>query len=176
MYQIVAADAGGVTVSFRSSPVRAAWGHVSVTLNTLKSIYTTEGITALWRGMGPTIVGVMPSRAIYFSTYSKTKHLLTGWNNDKDSSWIHLSAAVNAAVVTSTATNPIWLIKTRMQLQSNGGAKQPIYRNSFHCLQAVMKTEGVRGLYKGLTASYLGNSFQLKLQPKNFHVYYFRRN
>lgn len=32
------------------------------------------------------------------------------------------------------------------------------YRNSFHCLYLVLKEEGIRGLYKGLSASILGLS------------------
>ena len=153
MYQVVT---DGTTVSFRASPMRATWMHVASTLESLRGIYINEGLAALWRGMGPTIVGVMPSRAIYFSTYSKTKQLLTRLNDGHESSLVHLAAALSAGIVTSTATNPIWLIKTRMQLQSTSGAATPLYRNSFHCMQVVLKTEGIRGLYKGLTASYLG--------------------
>lgn len=51
-------------------------------------------------------------------------------------------------------TNPIWMVKTRMQLQSEGNKR--IYRNSFHCLLEILRTEGIRGVYKGLSASYLG--------------------
>lgn len=144
----------GATLSFRASPMRTAWMHVTGTLNSLKGIYTNEGLSALWRGMGPTIVGVMPSRAIYFSTYSKSKHFLTSLNEGQESSLVHLGSALAAGIATSTATNPIWLVKTRMQLQSN--TQTILYRNSFHCLQVVARTEGLRGLYKGLTASYLG--------------------
>jgi solute carrier family 25 protein 33/36 len=153
MYQVVAADG---SFSFRASPLRATWMHVAGTMNSLHSIYVKEGITALWRGMGPTIVGVMPSRAIYFSTYATTKQLLSSLNDGQENSLIHLSGALTAGVVTSTATNPIWLVKTRMQLQSSQKGV-PLYRNSFHCLRVVAKTEGLRGLYKGLTASYLGS-------------------
>lgn len=31
-----------------------------------------------------------------------------------------------------------------------------LYKNSLHCLTSVYKTEGIRGLYKGLSASLLG--------------------
>src|SRR4051812_26798941 len=47
------------------------------------------------------------------------------------------------------------LVKTRMQLQSDGSR---LYRNSFHCFQLVLRNEGIRGLYKGTSASYLGIS------------------
>lgn len=36
-------------------------------------IVETEGSRALFKGLGPNIVGVAPSRAIYFGAYSQTK-------------------------------------------------------------------------------------------------------
>ena len=39
----------------------------------LKYIVENEGIRALFKGLGPNLVGVAPSRAIYFCTYSQSK-------------------------------------------------------------------------------------------------------
>lgn len=41
----------------------------------------TEGTRALFKGLGPNIVGVAPSRAIYFCAYSQSKSFLNslGW-------------------------------------------------------------------------------------------------
>ncbi len=55
-------------------------------------------------------------------------------------------------------TNPIWLIKTRMQLQSNaaaaaGGAVP--YKGLWDALVQIGRTEGPRGYYKGLAPSLL---------------------
>jgi len=62
---------------------------------------------------------------------------------------------VLAGVVQVLATNPIWLVKTRMQLQQNTveykvGAP-PRYRGVFDGLRTVWRTEGLKGLYKGIT-------------------------
>lgn len=47
-----------------------------------------------------------------------------------------------------------------MQLQSDAAGPDGVahrkYRNSWHCAQTVVREEGIRGLYKGLSASYLG--------------------
>lgn len=59
---------------------------------------------------------------------------------------------INPGVVTSTATNPIWVIKTRLQLQG----KQRMYNSSFDCAKHIFKQEGIKGFYKGMSASYLG--------------------
>jgi len=60
-----------------------------------------------------------------------------------------------ASNCTAAITNPLWLIKTRIQAQTHTGAK---YKNSFHVFQSIFKEEGVRGFYKGLTASFLASS------------------
>ncbi len=130
--------------------------HVRGTLSSVHQIYLQEGLSALWKGVGATVVGVMPSRAIYFSTYAKTKHQLTDWNGGRESSGVHLLSAASAGIATATATNPIWLIKTCMQLQQSNTNVPPKYHSSLDCLTRVVREEGMRGLYKGLSASYLG--------------------
>ncbi|MEE6485112.1 hypothetical protein FKM82_014178 [Ascaphus truei] len=52
--------------------------------------------------------------------------------------------------------NPIWMVKTRMQLEMRvRGSKQT---NALQCARNVYQTEGMRGFYRGLTASYAGIS------------------
>jgi hypothetical protein len=95
--------------------------------------------------------------AIQFFVYGNGKRLFTELNGGKETTMIHLTSAVTAGIATATATNPIWLVKTRMQLQSNGqNAMGRRYRNSLDCIVQVVRTEGIRGLYRGLSASYLG--------------------
>ncbi|XP_054623585.1 solute carrier family 25 member 36-A-like isoform X2 [Dunckerocampus dactyliophorus] len=55
-----------------------------------------------------------------------------------------------------TATNPIWLIKTRMQLDSRNRGERRL--NAFECVRRVYQMEGLRGFYKGMSASYAGIS------------------
>ncbi|KAG0268655.1 hypothetical protein DFQ27_006157 [Actinomortierella ambigua] len=128
-------------------------GHIKDTCLILGHIYTKEGPRALYKGLGPNLVGVIPARAINFATYGNGKKLFTELNHGKETTMVHLSSAATAGVVTATMTNPIWLIKTRMQLQQEGVRQ---YRNSLDCIVQILRMEGIRGLYKGLSASYLG--------------------
>jgi solute carrier family 25 protein 33/36 len=101
----------------------------------------------------------VPARAINFYTYGNGKQVISNYfNNGKESAWVHLCAAAFAGVVTGTATNPIWLVKTRLQLDKNthtdGRGRQ--YKNALDCTMQTLRKEGVKGLYRGLTASYLG--------------------
>ncbi|TEA19900.1 putative mitochondrial carrier [Colletotrichum sidae] len=144
------------------SPLRAAAFHLRETFQILGSVYKIEGPRALFKGLGPNLVGVIPARSINFYTYGTGKRLIAEYGNGgKEGAWVHLAAGIVAGVTTSTATNPIWLVKTRLQLDKNiaeksGGVAQRQYRNSLDCVRQVLRTEGFTGLYKGMSASYLG--------------------
>lgn len=117
-------------------------------------MYQYEGISALFKGLGPTLVGVVPARSINFFTYGNGKVVIADqFNGGIENSWVHLSAAALAGIVTGTATNPIWVVKTRMQLSASQARP---YTNSWGCIKDIVRADGVRGLYKGLSASYLG--------------------
>lgn len=137
-----------------ANPVIKAAQHFAETGSVIKELYVVEGPRALFKGLGPNLVGVIPARSINFFTYGTTKELVSrNFNNGQEATWIHLVSGLNAGFVTSTATNPIWLIKTRLQLDKSKGKQ---YKNSWDCLKYVVKNEGFLSLYKGLSASYLG--------------------
>jgi solute carrier family 25 protein 33/36 len=99
-------------------------------------------------------VGVIPARSINFFTYGNGKQVIaSNFNNGHENSWVHLSAATVAGIVTGTATNPIWVVKTRMQLSASQARP---YLSSWECIKDILRAEGLKGMYKGLTASYLG--------------------
>ncbi len=127
-------------------------------------IYQKESPRALFKGLGPTLVGVIPARSINFFTYGNGKQIIANkFNHGREEAWVHLCAAACAGVVTGTATNPIWVVKTRLQLSAHEGeAALPKARPSsplgasWNMITQIMRDEGVRGFYKGLSASYLG--------------------
>lgn len=132
------------------------------TFQVLFSIHRIEGWRALFKGLGPTLTGVIPSSAIKFYAYGNSKSFISRtMNNGQEAAWVHLLSAAAAGVVVSTATNPIWLIKTRLQLDKSGAEEAGLvatkrYGNSFDCARQVLRHEGIKGFYRGLSASYLG--------------------
>lgn len=132
------------------------------TVQIISSIYRIEGWAAFFRGLGPSLAGVVPATAIKFYVYGNCKRIGANWlNRGEDDALVHTQAAISAGLATGTATNPIWLVKTRLQLdraQPNSGiAPTRRYRNSVDCVRQVVRNEGIRGLYRGLSASYLGS-------------------
>ncbi|XP_057313122.1 solute carrier family 25 member 36-like [Hydractinia symbiolongicarpus] len=118
----------------------------------IKHMVKTEGIGALYKGLVPNLIGIAPSRAIYFSVYTKTKTFLTS-THLSNSSWTHMLSALSASWLTSTMTNPIWFLKTRLQLDmTSTGKRRPLVE----VIKEVFQNEGIRGFYRGLSASYIG--------------------
>ncbi|OBZ73714.1 hypothetical protein A0H81_06436 [Grifola frondosa] len=136
------------------------WNFVE-TGHILRDIYREESPRALFKGLGPTLVGVIPARSINFFTYGNGKHVIANhFNHGQENSWVHLTAAACAGIATGTATNPIWVVKTRLQLDAHRVERisegQRFFGGSWDMIKKIMHEEGVRGFYKGLSASYLG--------------------
>jgi hypothetical protein len=154
----------GISPHAHLPPIRSGLFHFQETFQILFTVHKIEGWRALFKGLGPNLIGVIPARSINFFTYGNGKRIIAdNFNKGEEEAWVHLSAAVVAGVTTSTATNPIWLVKTRLQLDKSvadkaGGVVMRQYKNSWDCIKQVVRNEGVRGLYKGMSASYLGVS------------------
>lgn len=154
------ATAGGGHV--RMTALRSMRYHLAETFQILRDVYRLEGWRALFKGLGPNLVGVIPARSINFYVYGTGKRAYSTWTGtDATNPWVHLAAAATAGIATSTATNPIWLVKTRLQLDKNDAARKGdvsrrAYRNSWDCIRQVLRNEGPTGFFKGMSASYLG--------------------
>ena len=154
--------AKGISAHTHLSPIRSGLLHFRETFQILGSVHRLEGWRALFKGLGPNLIGVVPARSINFFVVGNGKRIIADYgNNGEESAWVVLCAAALAGIVTSTATNPIWLIKTRLQLDKNivektGDVAKRRYKNSWDCIKQVVRQEGIRGLYKGMSASYLG--------------------
>eukprot|EP00742_Colponemidia_sp_Colp-10_P007535 GILJ01008121.1.p1 GENE.GILJ01008121.1~~GILJ01008121.1.p1 ORF type:complete len:331 (+),score=15.46 GILJ01008121.1:110-1102(+) len=131
------------------------------TLTMLHTIYQKEGFRALWKGLTPGMLGVMPSRACYYATYQYLKTSAQSMGIG-DGMKAHFASAGCASMMTSTVTNPIWMIRTRMQLDRSsmktaGGDIAPTrHLSARQTFNHIVKHEGIASLFKGTTASYLG--------------------
>ncbi|XP_069099131.1 solute carrier family 25 member 36-A-like [Pleurodeles waltl] len=124
-------------------------------LQLLRSILQKEGARSLFKGLGPNLVGVAPSRAIYFWAYSTAKEFCNS-RLAPESKTVHILSASIAGFTSITLTNPIWMVKTRMQLEESlQGRRQT---STAGCVRYIYKAEGLRGFYRGMSASYVGIS------------------
>ncbi|CAB4257138.1 similar to Saccharomyces cerevisiae YKL120W OAC1 Mitochondrial inner membrane transporter, transports oxaloacetate, sulfate, thiosulfate, and isopropylmalate [Maudiozyma barnettii] len=74
-----------------------------------------------------------------------------------------------AACLAVTFTNPIEVVKTRMQLQGEMSAvSQNIYKNPIQGISVIFRNEGIRGCQRGLIAAYV---YQIGLNGSRLGFY-----
>ena len=132
---------------------RTASGHP---IEVAQKIFERDGIFGFWKGMRPTLVGIIPARSIYFYTYEQTKRFLGRFGVQEGGVPNALVSGLAAGIGSNSVTNPIWVVKTRLQLLADSTAGQKVYTGYRDTVRSIFKEEGVGGFYKGISASYWG--------------------
>lgn len=135
-------------------------------IQTFKDIVRNEGVSGLYRGIVPITIGYLPTWAIYFTVYERAKRFYPGFLkrncNIDNGSIYHFCSAVTAGLMSSIAVNPIWVIKTRLMIQSvktESGTNQfdrTYYNGTIDAFRKMYKEEGIRVFYKGLIPTLFG--------------------
>lgn len=102
----------------------------------------TEGVGSLYMGLTPALVANGVSWGSYFFFYEKTKLLLEPQGS---TTLGHLASGVIAGSFTVGITNPMWLVKTRMQLQPSQASL-----SAWAVTRSIFQLDGVAGFYRGV--------------------------
>lgn len=84
-----------------------------------------------FRGLAPGLIGIIPARSVYFMAYSKMKEFLArdGGLGDNHRDLTEIVCGLTAGVVQNTITNPIWMVKTRMQVRHRSFSDARVIRS-----------------------------------------------
>lgn len=136
----------------------ASFRHIRENIQIITSIQHQEGWRGFFRGLGPSLAGVVPATAVKFWVYGNFK-AFGARVLQSDGAIVHAQAAIAAGIATATLTNPIWVVKTRLQLDQLTTVANATrrYKNGVDCVRQILQKEGISGLYRGLSASYLGS-------------------
>ncbi|KAK0635905.1 mitochondrial carrier protein [Bombardia bombarda] len=153
-------------------------GHAKVyegLVGTASVIWKQEGIRGMYRGLGPIIMGYLPTWAVWFTVYNKSKLWLGQYYKNQFA--INFWSSIIAGASSTIVTNPIWVIKTRLMSQTSShnrsafslfpkGANTPTsrptlpapwhYKSTLDAARKMYTTEGILSFYSGLTPALLG--------------------
>jgi solute carrier family 25, member 33/36 len=165
MRQFFAGALGGTVAAATTTPLEVIKTRLQSSTSTklpvhkmLVHILKAEGFAGLTKGLSLNIIGVGPARAIHFGSYNAYKSLCDEWFGLRGTAQHMLSGAM-ASMTAATFTSPLWVLKTRIQLEEaplKGGSSPPVYTGAIQAAKLTLREEGFRGFFRGLSASYLG--------------------
>ncbi|CAH1388478.1 unnamed protein product [Nezara viridula] len=122
-----------------------------------KDIYKLEGISGLWRGVGPTSQRAAVIAAVELPIYDFCKHTLKSKIGDSVSN--HFISSFIASLGTAIASTPLDVIRTRLMNQRKfiitDRKSSNLYKGSLDCLIQTVKNEGIMALYKGFIPTWI---------------------
>ncbi|KAF2674548.1 mitochondrial deoxynucleotide carrier [Microthyrium microscopicum] len=128
-------------------------------LSGIRQIAETEGRRGFFRGLGAANVQIIPYMGLFFTAYETFKPIVANTSlplmalGSGDG-----LAGVLASVLAKTAVYPLDTVRKRLQVQgpSRGlyvNRNIPEYTGVSGTIKMILKREGVRGMYRGLTVA-----------------------
>ncbi|CAL4072838.1 unnamed protein product [Meganyctiphanes norvegica] len=122
--------------------------------NAVFRITKEEGVNTLWRGTTTTMGRAMVVNAAQLATYSQAKQGLFSTGYFDDNIFLHFCASMISGFVTSAASMPLDMAKTRIQNMKIIDGK-PEYKGAFEVISKVVRKEGFFSLWKGFMPYYM---------------------
>lgn len=145
--------------------------------NALARIVKEEGFLALWRGTIPTMGRAMVVNAAQLASYSQSKEMLLNTGYFKNNITLHFVSSMISGLVTTAASMPVDIAKTRIQNMKVVDGK-PEFKGAVDVIIQVCRNEGIFSLWKGFFPYYarLGPhtvlTFIFVEQMRNFYKTY----
>ncbi|CAG2168757.1 unnamed protein product [Oppiella nova] len=130
-------------------------------LGTLFGMARNEGLKSLYGGIVPGLQRQCVFASLRVGLYEPVKDMYTKHLNVGESATsvmiIRIASGITTGAIGISVAQPTDVVKVRMQAQSRGtGAVK--YSSSIHAYQTIYRSEGIRGLWKGLGPNILRNS------------------
>ncbi|XP_051143309.1 uncharacterized protein LOC127259761 [Andrographis paniculata] len=120
----------------------------------LRTISKEERIRGLYKGLGATLLGVGPNLAISFSVYDTGRSYWHFHRPEDSPVLVSLACGSLSGIVASTVVYPLDLVRRRMQVEGSAGRARVYKRGILDAVRHITRTEGVRGLYRGILPEY----------------------
>ncbi|CAH9142732.1 unnamed protein product [Cuscuta epithymum] len=116
-----------------------------------RDIWVHEGPRAFYRGLVPSILGMIPYAGIDLAAYETLKDLSRTYilhDDGEPGPLLQLGCGTISGALGATCVYPLQVIRTRMQAQSRNA--NTAYTGMSDVFMRTFRHEGVRGFYKGL--------------------------
>lgn len=143
--------------------------HYRGPLHGVRVIVKNEGIRGIYRGIGCAYSYQILLNGCRLGFYDPIRSTLAGVflkDDNAQNLFINMFSGASSGVIGAAAGSPFFLVKTRLQSYSPflPVGTQHQYRNAIDGLSQIFKSEGVRGLYRGVGAAMIRTGFGSSVQ------------
>lgn len=115
------------------------------------SEYNKTGLRTFYRGLFPTLLGVIPYAGSSFFTYETLKLIYVEETNKQPNVFVKMFFGAFAGLIGQSSSYPLDIVRRRMQT-----GRVPPGQGVFKTLYEIAINEGIiRGLYKGLSMNWV---------------------
>ncbi|MEW5310130.1 MAG: hypothetical protein WDW38_001957 [Sanguina aurantia] len=120
----------------------------------LQSIWRKEGMSGLFKGLGPTVLTNAPFSAMYYMFYRQLKETFS--QPERPQAVVNFVSGSVAAATATIITQPFDVLRTSIQLSA-------LRRSPFEALSAITAQQGFGGLFTGVVPRMAKRSLQTAL-------------
>ncbi|CAG8597989.1 13782_t:CDS:2 [Funneliformis mosseae] len=127
------------------------------TFSALQNVFQREGFKGVFRGVDASMIRTGVGSSTQLSSYFLIKRYTIQYSGMRDDDiLVHIFSSLISGLCVCTNMNPFDVISTRMYNQKvDHNGKGILYKNTLDCFVKTIRTEGIRGLYKGFGAQFL---------------------
>lgn len=109
----------------------------------ISNVVSQDSVRGLWRGLVPSLVRTVPGVGLYFSSMHHMKTILCD-PGQRPTALQSAMIGCSARALAASLMIPFTVIKTRFESRAYN------YSSTTHALTSILRTEGLRGVTKGL--------------------------
>ena len=98
------------------------------------------------------MIGGVPGVCLYLTTYEYVKENLSR-HSKINPFLVYMSSALTAETICCIIFVPVDVVKERMQVTRTSISERHPYATSYEALRYILRSEGIRGIYKGYGAT-----------------------
>jgi hypothetical protein len=145
--------------------------------------YRDRGVVGLYRGVAPTLIGILPYAGIAFSMNEQGKRKIQNMTGREPTTIERMQCGALSGLIAQSVTYPIEVTRRRMQTiglvgsdtaLTSLGEPQPHGTNKppslFSTVQVLYKEQGIRGFVKGVSMNWMKGPVAFSISFTTFDI------
>lgn len=120
-------------------------------------IFQTEGIRSFYRGLFPSLLGIIPYAGIDLAVYETLKNSYLNYHKNESADpgvFVLLACGTASSTCGQLASYPLSLVRTKLQAQARTRDASS-GDNMISVFKKIFREDGPRGLYRGLAPNFM---------------------